>query len=51
MQLKKLAGAGARWDVRLIDPPNKVVLRAIVAPTGSHLSASLRRCSIGAAPS
>jgi hypothetical protein len=50
VQLKKVAGAGARWDVRLIDPPNKVVLRAIIAPQGSHLSASRQQCAIGAAP-
>jgi hypothetical protein len=50
VQLRRLAGAGARMEVRLIDPPNKLVLRALLATNGSHLSYSFRQCAVGEPP-
>ncbi|MEP7334928.1 MAG: hypothetical protein ABI717_04015 [Actinomycetota bacterium] len=50
VQLRRVAGAGVRMELRLIDPPNKLVLRALLAPSGSHLSYSIRQCATGAPP-
>jgi hypothetical protein len=48
VQTQKIGTTG--WDVRLLDGPSKVVLRAQIKPIGSTLSSS-RQCSIGKAPS
>lgn len=50
VQLRKVAGAGVRMELRLIDPPNKLVLRALLAPNGSHLSYSFRQCATAPPP-
>lgn len=41
---------GTVWEVRMFDPPTKVVLRARIAPTKSTLYTT-QQCAIGAAPS
>jgi hypothetical protein len=50
VQLIKVAGAGVRSELRLVDPPNKLVLRAQLAPQGSNLSYSRTQCRQGKAP-
>ena len=50
VQLRRVAGAGVRMELRLIDPPNKLVLRALLAPNGSHVSHSIRQCAAGPPP-
>lgn len=51
IQFVKVAGAGVRSELRLIDPPNKLVLRAQLAPQGSNLSYSRTQCRQGKPPS
>lgn len=51
VQLVKVAGSGVRAELRLIEPPNKLVLRAQLAPQGSNLSYSIRQCRAGKPPS
>jgi hypothetical protein len=48
VQTQKIGTAG--WDVRLLDGPSKVVLRAQIKPVGSTLSSS-QQCRVGTAPS
>lgn len=50
VQIRKVAGAGVRHEVYLIDPPNKVVLRAQIAPQGTNLSYSFSNCTRANAP-
>jgi hypothetical protein len=50
VQFVKVAGAGVRSELRLVDPPNKLVLRAQLAPQGSNLSYSRAQCRQGKAP-
>jgi hypothetical protein len=50
VQVVKIAGAGVRSELRLIDRPNKLVLRAQLAPQGSNLSYSRTQCRQGKAP-
>lgn len=52
VQLRKLAGAEARWELRLIQPPDRFVLRVLLTPDGigTNAASSLRRCRVGPAP-
>lgn len=47
VQTQKIGSVG--WDVRMVDPPKKVVLRATITPTGSALYTT-QQCRIGKAP-
>lgn len=50
VQVRNIAGAGVRQELYVIEPPNKLVVRAQLAPQGSNLSYSIRQCRQGAAP-
>ncbi|HEY7381578.1 MAG TPA: hypothetical protein VH572_10225 [Gaiella sp.] len=52
VQLRKIAGAGVRWELRLIEAPNRLVLRAMLTATavGSNVMQSFQRCRVGPAP-
>jgi hypothetical protein len=52
VQLRKIAGAGVRWELRLIEAPNRLVLRALLTATaaGSNVTQSFQRCRVGPAP-
>jgi hypothetical protein len=52
VQLRKLAGAGVRWELRLIEAPDRLVLRALVTRTavGTKVSRAFQRCRTGPAP-
>ncbi len=50
VQVRNIAGAGVRQELYVIEPPNKLVVRAQLAPNGSNLSYTLTQCRQGAAP-
>lgn len=52
VQVRKIAGAGVRSEVRLIEAPNRLVLRAVVTGNaiGSNLAYNPQRCRVGAPP-
>lgn len=52
VQVRKIAGAGVRSEVRLIEAPNRLVLRALVTGNaiGSNLSYNPQKCRVGAPP-
>ena len=45
IQIRSVAGAGVRAELYLIEPPNKLVLRAQIAPQGSNVSYAFGKCS------
>jgi hypothetical protein len=52
VQLSKIAGAGVRWELRLIEAPNRLVLRGLLTANaiGSNVTQNLQRCRVGPAP-
>lgn len=50
IQIRNVAGSGVRSELRLIEPPNKLVLLARFAPVGSSLSYSIAQCRAGGTP-
>ena len=52
VQVRKIAGAGVRREVRLLEAPNRLVLRALVTGNaiGSNLAYNTQRCRAGAPP-
>jgi hypothetical protein len=50
VQLRTVVGNAVRSELRLIEPPNKLVLRARFAPRGSDLSYAMSRCHLGTPP-
>jgi hypothetical protein len=50
IQVRNVAGAGVRQELYVIEPPNKLVVRAQIAPQGTNLSYSIRQCRQGPAP-
>jgi len=50
LQVEKVAGAGVRFQVKVILPPNKIVLYAQIAPQGSNAHYARQYCQKKAAP-
>ena len=52
VQVRRIAGAGVRTEARLIEAPNRLVLRALVTGNaiGSNVAYSPQRCRVGPAP-
>jgi hypothetical protein len=52
VQVRRIAGAGVRGEVRLLEAPNRLVLRALVTGNaiGSNLAYNPQRCRVGPAP-
>jgi hypothetical protein len=52
VQLRKVPGAGVRAEVRLLEGPNRLVLRALVTGNaiGSNLAYNPQRCRVGRPP-
>ena len=52
VEVRKIAGAGVRSEVRLIEAPNRLVLRALVTGNaiGSNLAYNPQRCRVGVPP-
>jgi hypothetical protein len=50
VQVEKVAGGGVRFQVKVILPPNKIVLYAQIAPQGSNAHYARQYCQKKAAP-